>query len=196
MDMRIQFTNPDSVGCGSDPVIHVDVYNASPSNLVTSTTVTYDEGNSGFYTVNIDAMEYIASGFVLVYVTTTDTNSSDRLEGDSSNAGFTGGALPIFRNMSSVAGTSSAVTFDVITQDALKPTAAYIYITGGVQITVPWLTQGNGTTIQVDISTLTNGEQLYSYTILPGAFGLSSWPNNSSKISVSNNAGINSNTVT
>lgn len=97
VDMLINFKNPANVGQGRSEVATIQVLNSDKhvvntieySDLVTSSP-------DFVYVITLDEITTTSTGYVQVFMTTTDTNSDDRLQGPLSNlAHYTSTDTPI-----------------------------------------------------------------------------------------------------
>jgi hypothetical protein len=171
MDVRAEFQNPQSIGCGSDPYFVVNVLDGS-GNILTyydssenATQVILYDSSSNLYTVNFNDVTYSYNGSVEVYMVTTDTNSTNLENGPLATAVYNASRLPIYRNVV-MDPSRNILTFEVITQSPLVQTNSSV--TGqavglppvAVLTEYPWRSGDPGVSV---IETLQpNYERLYS----------------------------------
>jgi hypothetical protein len=197
INVNIDFTNSSVLGCGEPDRYVVELLDSNRT-LITSTDMIEEpiqyNASSTLYEVNFDVNSYIASGYVNIYLVTTDTNSSDMLAGAVREVSFTTSQLPYYINQTVV--SSSLFTFNVITQTLITPTATLAYqYDGEAKDFVTWSTAigdrltNNG--VSVVRTTEDNGEYKYTIQITPRIINnvktvLPQW----FAISTSNQAGV------
>jgi hypothetical protein len=175
MDIRMQFSNPASNGCGNVIRFVVNVEDAS-GNILNTKNITYVSGQSTPYEVNFDNVLFSLFGNVVVYMITVDTNGAGNLNGARGTAPFIADRLPIYKNVV-MNGARNLLTFDVITQTELAPVAGVATVSHSTIIPYQWLTDASTDYVTV-IKTypLANNEYKYSFTMLPGIIGASNFP--------------------
>jgi hypothetical protein len=190
IDIRMNFSNPSTNGCGVVEKIVVNVEDSSGNIIATKDNIAYVSGTTP-YEINFNnVIPYTPNGNVVVYMVTSDTNSSGYLSGAQGIAPYISDDLPIYKNISMNVGRT-LLTFDVITQLNLTPkaVAATFVMTPTKLITqYPWRTNVSTTNIDISKTTLSNNETKYSVTMYPGLIGATSFPE-AFGIVVSNNVG-------
>ena len=170
LDIRVNFGDA-TIETGATATFYVSkAYNDSDVLLGTVSDTAYV--GSSTYDVSFDDITTAATGYVVTYLLTTDTNGGGSLEGVySSQVPFTRTSLPLFRNVAST-DVNSNITFEVVTQVALDATAEIVWITGGALSSIAISTQvGTAGGVTVTKTTQPASEILYSFTVAPTTLG-------------------------
>ena len=170
------FNNPASNGCGSVVRFVVNVEDNS-GNVLSSKNIDYISGLSTPYEVNFNNVMYNLSGNVAVYMITVDTNGAGNLNGAQGTAPYIADRLPIYKNIV-MNGGRTQLTFDVITQTQLTPSADVATVSNSTIIKYQWFTNVSSQTGVTIVKTypLVNDEYKYSVTMNPSLIGASTFP--------------------
>jgi hypothetical protein len=173
MSVDITFTNPTSVGCGEPVNFVVNVYNAPTGGSIIHTLEQPYDLSANEYNINMDEITYASNGRVEVYLITTDTNGGLNNNGAIATYSFTTNEVPIYRN---VVLTPSSLSFKIISATLLAPVAGLLYLNQSTSAMeyIPWLTTGG--TPGITVSSIEDGEHIYSVTIFPLIFSNGSFP--------------------
>lgn len=125
MDIYGHFTNPSTLGCGTNPVFSVTVKNQNGNALsyygtttAASMSINYLESQN-LYEFRFDNVTFSATGYVELFTQTTDTNSPNGELSVSVNATYTASSYPIVQNLT-VNEANNQISFDVVTQSNLS----------------------------------------------------------------------------
>lgn len=126
MDVKVGFSRPLSLGCGdaSGNNFVAKVYDPS-LNVIATKNIAYDALTTS-YIVQFSNITYSAAGVVNVYLQTTDTNSSNVLDGDSGSAIYATGSVPIYTDLNT-SGMPTALSFNTVSATTLNPVAGVLY---------------------------------------------------------------------
>jgi predicted small secreted protein len=178
VDLAVTFTVPSPYdnGCGKINNWVVNVKNVA-GTVISTQAVDYVSGQTDYH-IYINDVTYIHTGNVVVYMTTTDTNSSDVLNGFSQEGGFISLNLPIIKNV--ILNTNS-LKFDVFTEGILSYIGRFIWHVPtpfSTTYDLPFKTNNSpavaGETVVVTL--LDKKVNQYSYTFTPEFFSTQEIP--------------------
>ena len=166
MDIRGQFSNPKSIGCGTVQNFKVDILNNSDNVLYTQ-NVTHVPDATSPYIVNFNDISYSLGGNMKVYLITTDTNSDTSLNGISATATYISSRRPVYVD-ASINNARDRIEFKALTYAPLDLHAFGIYNDASSVVGNLWTTDGITSYVDVSQTTLqTNGEIQYHVTMRP-----------------------------
>ena len=193
-DIRVTFSNPNSIGCGSDPKFCVELLDSGLAVKAKNDNIAYISSNNT-YTVNFDNIAYFPNGTVKVYLSSKDNNSNNSIDGVSETSYFEVTRAPVF-TYSSISSDNTSLSLQVVSANLLKLNAAYIFRNTDNMITyLNWSTdQVTSANLSVLIARLTNDEYHYTISMNSLLFNLNVFPSEFG-IAVANDFGVNGTSI-